>query len=81
MDELERRAGLIGASNHPPGHLPPATPDVLTVRTIALLLAPMAFERERWTCVNGYFDTSGDGGSGVQTGLFDVFPLSWARLT
>jgi len=80
VDELERRSGLMSAGGHvSESSLPASTPDVLTIRAIASLLAPTAFERERWSCVSGYLDTSGYGG-GLRRELFEAFPLSKARL-
>ena len=73
VDELERRAGMASG-----GQLPPATPEVLTVRTIASLLEHAAFQREHWEALNGYCDSSD--GSQVRQGYFDAFPLCSQRL-
>jgi hypothetical protein len=80
VDELENRSGLITSGDHKAGSpLPPCTPAVLIIRTIAWLLAPMAFEHDHWSCLSGYCDTSG-GGGGVRSELFEAFPLAQARL-
>ena len=73
VDEMERLARLTSSA-----HVPPSTPDVLTVRAIAALLAPKAFERGRWECRNGCLDSSG-GDSGVRERLFAAFPLCRER--
>ena len=69
VDELVRRAGLSSSR-----HLPASTPGVITVRTIAQLLAPGAFERRRFECRNGYY--YGSNGGGVRWDWFNKFPSS-----
>jgi len=69
VDELLRRAGLARRS-----HLPPGTPDVVTVRAIAQLLAPSVFERRRFECRNGYY--YGSSGGRVRWEWFEAFPGS-----
>ena len=72
-EQLEGRAEL--ASD---GHLRAATPEVVTVRVIALLLAHTAFERERWEARSGCCDSSY--GTSVRHTYFDPFPLCHQRL-
>ncbi|HUB70570.1 MAG TPA: hypothetical protein VL984_09120 [Acidimicrobiales bacterium] len=73
VDELERRAGL--SSRRLP---PPSTPEVLTARAIARLIAHTAFEHHLYEVRNGY--DYGSYGGGLREGYFNEFPACRLRL-
>lgn len=62
-----------------PKALPPSTPEVLSYRFIAALLAHAVFGRDSWRCCNGFHDTSGMEGSSHQE-YFELFPEANEKL-
>ena len=57
-----------------PPAVPRSTPQVLTYRAIAHLVAAHAFDRWGLVMLNGVCDSSGMGGTGVREELFERFP-------
>lgn len=72
--ELERRAGL-----RPPIAVPVSTPQSLTYRVIAAILATTVFGRVAYECRNGMDDNSGMGGTIRRDELFAPFPEPRSR--
>ena len=57
-----------------PSPLPAATPVSLTYRVIAATLRMKTFSLARWSCLNGFLDSSGFEGCGIRRDLFSPFP-------
>jgi hypothetical protein len=72
VDAVERLAGLESS-----GVIPDETPEVVTLRFVAELLAGRLLGRGRWECRNGYHDSSGGGGGPVSD--FQRFAVLNAR--
>lgn len=74
IDSISRSIGLSI-----PNKLGPSSPKTLLYRVIARWIAFGLFQTEDRRCLNGYLDTSGEGG-GVREDLFDLFPAALERL-
>jgi hypothetical protein len=57
-----------------PSPLPAATPFSLTYRVITAMLRIKTFSPVRWSCSNGFLDSSGFEGCGIRNDLFSAFP-------
>jgi hypothetical protein len=58
-----------------PSPLPAGTAASLTYRVITAALQIKTFAPKRWSCLNGFCDSSGFMGSGIRGELFRYFPL------
>jgi type III secretion system-like peptide-binding chaperone len=69
VDEICRTLHLPG-----PSPLPAATNVSLTYRVITAMLRTKTFSPVRWSCLNGFHDSSGFEGCGIRNDLFSAFP-------
>jgi hypothetical protein len=67
---LDAMTAALGLSL--PDKLPPTTPEVLTYRIIAMLLAQNAFQKSPLNCLNGQLDTSGYGDQSEREAWFEA---------
>jgi hypothetical protein len=73
-ETLDRLCALAGLPAMPVP--PPATPASAAYGFVAAFLTHATFGRVRWECRNGYHDSAGMEGSGVNGGLFIPFPAA-----